>query len=66
MRVTNLPETHLISENAVDTLFVEGGQPVQTLELIFFQRGHQHLWLCNGQRTAERSGVLEIEFVGVH
>ena len=66
MSVTDLPETHLISEDTIDTLFVKGGQPVQTFELIFFQGGHQHLWLRNGQRTAEGSWILEIEFIRIH
>lgn len=61
-----LPETHLICKNTIDTLLVEGSQPVETLELVLFQGSHQHLGLLNSQLSRQRRRILEVELIRVH
>ena len=57
---TDLSETHLVGENAIDTLLVERGQPIETLELVFLEGSHEHLRLSDRQLARERCRVLEV------
>ena len=64
-RRTHLSETHLVGENTVDTLLVQSSQPVETLQLVLLERGHEHLRLCDGEFASEGRRVLEVELVRI-
>ena len=40
-----LAKAHLISQNAIDALVIEVGQPIHTLQLVGLQSTVEHLWL---------------------
>ena len=63
---THLAETHLVCKNTVDPLFVQSGEPVQTLELVLLQGRHEHGRLLYGQFAGQRCGILEVELIGIH
>lgn len=57
--------THLVSENTVDSLFVQVGEPIKTFELILFERSGEHFGLSDNDISASRR-VLEIEIISVN
>ena len=59
-----LSQAHLVSQDTVDALLIQRGQPVEAFDLVLFERGHEHLRLSNSE-LAQRSGVLEVELVRV-
>jgi len=61
---TNLSQTHFVCEDAVDSLLVEIGEPVETLELIVLELSGEHLGLLDRDVSRHR-WVLEVEFVRV-
>lgn len=61
-----LSETHLVGQNTIDTLLVEGSKPVQALQLVLLQSSHQHVRLLDSQLAGQRGRVLEVELIGVH
>ena len=61
----HLSKTHLICKNTVDTLLVQSSQPVETLQLVLLERGHEHLRLRDGELASEGRRILEVELVRI-
>ncbi|KAH3687520.1 hypothetical protein WICPIJ_001482 [Wickerhamomyces pijperi] len=64
-RLHSLTQPHLVSKDPVDPLVVQIGQPIEPLDLVFFQGATQQLWLFDGDVT-ERRWVLEVQIVVVN
>ena len=57
---------HLVGEDTVDTLLIQCSKPVQSLQLILFQRSHKHSRLADGELAIERCWVLEVQLVRIN
>jgi len=60
------PKTHFVCENTVDTLLVKIHQPIETLELIFFQLTIQHLRLRDLLNIGHASRIREVKIFGIN